>query len=480
MSETIYSKSLKSLSIEKASVLVVGDVMLDQYWQGSTDRISPEAPVPVVNIKEKSMRVGGSGNVAVNITSLGGKAYLVGMMGKDEAAKDLSSLLNEHGVMDHCVKSEEVSTTIKLRVLAQHQQLIRLDFEANVSQLNQQVIESTFDDLLSKVNMLVLSDYGKGVVADTAKYIKQANQHNVKVLVDPKKNDFSAYAGAYLITPNKKEFEAVVGACNDQTDLESKARGLIEQHNLGGLLVTQGEHGMTLIMKDESAVHFPTHAREVYDVTGAGDTVIASLAAGISAGMKVEDAVHLSCVAAGIVVGRIGTAKVTQEDILNIEEHNIADSALKVTSESDLLAYVRQAKEAGKKVVFSNGCFDILHAGHVQYLQQAASLGDVFILAVNSDRSVKALKGETRPINPLDNRMAVLAGLSSIDRVVSFDEDTPERLICEIKPDVLVKGGDYQVDQIAGRDCSGEVVLVDFIKGQSSSNIINQIKTNND
>jgi len=475
MTNTVYHQSLNVLPIEKARVLVVGDVMLDRYWQGTTDRISPEAPVPVVKINDRSMRVGGAGNVAVNITSLGGKAFLIGMVGEDDAASDLSQLLNDCDVLNHCVSDDSISTTIKLRILAQHQQLIRLDFEADVSHVNQQKIDDSFSELLNKVNLVVLSDYGKGVVHDTVKFIQKANKAKVKVLIDPKKNDFSEYAGAYLVTPNKKEFEAVVGHCVTQDELELKARHLIDQHQFGGLLVTQGEQGMTLIMKDEDAIHFPTLAREVFDVTGAGDTVIASLAAGISSGMAVADAVHLSCVAAGIVVGRIGTAKVTINDILSIEKGSIANEQ-KICQEEALIKYVSDCRKEGKTIAMSNGCFDILHAGHVQYLEQAAALADVFILAVNSDASVKQLKGESRPINPLENRMGVLSGLSSIDRLVSFNEETPERLICQVKPDVLVKGGDYKVDQIAGRQCAGKVALISFLEGQSTSNVIKKIK----
>ncbi len=476
MTQTIYHQSINDLPIEQARVLVVGDVMLDRYWQGTTDRISPEAPVPVVKINDRSMRVGGAGNVAVNITSLGGQAFLIGMVGEDDAAKDLAHLLAECDVNDYCVSDNSISTTIKLRVLAQHQQLIRLDFEADVSHVNQQKIDESFSALLKDVNLVVLSDYGKGVVHDTAKFIQKANDAHVKVLIDPKKNNFGEYAGAYLVTPNKKEFEAVVGVCSTQQEIETKARALIDEHQFGGLLVTQGEQGMTLIMKDQNAVHFPTHAREVYDVTGAGDTVIASLAAGISAGMDVADAVHLSCVAAGIVVGRIGTAKVTQDDILK-EEKSVTTSQNKISNEEELIKYVKECKKEGKTIAISNGCFDILHAGHVHYLEQASAFADVFILAVNSDSSVKQLKGESRPINNLDNRLAVLSGLASIDRLVAFSEETPERLICNIKPDVLIKGGDYKVDQIAGRQCAKKVELISFLDGQSTSNVIKKIQT---
>lgn len=473
--DTLYTKPLPPMNFSECKVLVVGDVMLDSYWQGSTERISPEAPVPVVRIKDQSMRVGGSGNVAVNITALGGTAYLIGLVGQDKAAEDLSRLLVEQGVNDRCIQDESIPTITKLRVLSQHQQLIRLDFEDTVRKIPPLQLHQKFDALLSQVNVVVISDYAKGTVSDAAKLIQKALEKGLKVLVDPKKDDFSDYRGAYLITPNKKEFEAVAGPCATQSELELKAQELIGQYALGGLLVTQGEQGMTLIMSGKEPVHFPTHAMEVYDVTGAGDTVIAAVAAGISSGMEIEQAVHLSCVAAGIVVGRVGTAKVTQADILKMEQLSYPQRQKLCTTE-EVLDFVKHARNSKKRIVMTNGCFDLLHAGHVQYLEQAAQLGDVLIVAVNSDASVKELKGESRPINALAERMTVLAGLSSVTRVVAFDQQTPEQLICEIKPDVLVKGGDYQVDQIAGRQCAEEVVLISLVAGQSTTNIVTKIK----
>lgn len=477
MLDTIYHKSLPLMDFSHSTVLVVGDVMLDRYWQGSTQRISPEAPVPVVLVNDQSMRIGGAGNVAVNITSLGSSARLLSVYGEDEAGSDLANLLREYGVNDHCLRTDKVATTTKLRILSQHQQLIRLDFETPAVHIDNSALLEQFVSLLEHSDLVVLSDYGKGIISDAQSYITAANRQQKKVLVDPKYKDFMRYAGAYLITPNKKEFEDVVGPLEDQSHLEQKAQQVVQQCDLGGLLITQGDKGMTLVMDAQNPVHFPTLAQEVYDVTGAGDTVIAALATGLSSGMTVEDSVHLSSVAAGIVVGRVGTSFVSQDDLLkaeHISNENLSDR--KIMSPDEVSAFVRQAKLQNKKIVMTNGCFDLLHSGHVSYLEQAAQLGDILIVAINSDASVQRLKGSNRPINGLHERMSILAGLASVDKVVSFEEDTPENVICLIEPDILVKGGDYEVEQIAGRECAKEVQLISFIEGKSTSNTVKKIR----
>lgn len=477
MPDTIYHKSLPLIDFSDSTVLVVGDVMLDRYWQGSTQRISPEAPVPVVLVNDQSMRIGGAGNVAVNITSLGASASLLSTYGQDDAGSDLSELLKLYGVNDHCLRSEQVTTTTKLRILSQHQQLIRLDFETPAAQIDFKALLSRFNDLLERSDLVVLSDYGKGIISDAGVYIEESLKRDKKVLVDPKYKDFMLYQGAYLITPNKKEFEDVVGSIESQSQLEEKAQQVIQQCNLGGLLITQGDKGMTLVMDKQNPVHFPTLAQEVFDVTGAGDTVIASLAAGLSSGMTVEDSVHLSSVAAGIVVGRVGTSFVSQEDLIKAEHistENLSDR--KILAQDEIAEFIQQAKLQNKKIVMTNGCFDLLHSGHVNYLEQASQLGDILIVAVNSDASVQQLKGENRPINSVNERMMILAGLASVDKVVSFEEDTPEKLICLLKPDVLVKGGDYEVEEIAGRQCAKEVQLISFIEGKSTTNTVKKIR----
>lgn len=477
MPDTIYNKTLPNLEFAGHNILVVGDVMLDSYWQGLTERISPEAPVPVVHVTDKTMRVGGAGNVAVNISSLGSGANLLALLGFDEAADDLLSLLKNNDVNSHCIQNKSVSTTTKLRVLAQHQQLIRLDFESQTFKLDFNDVAEKYNRLLEKTDLVVLSDYGKGVLSDAKKFISAATERGIKVLVDPKHKDFSVYQGAYLITPNKKEFEAVVGKCGSQEELEEKALTTIQNCDLGGLLITQGEKGMTLVLKSGKSVHFPARARDVFDVTGAGDTVIASLAAGLSSGLSVEDAVHLSSIAAGIVVGRVGTASVTVDDVLHAEHiENSTSITHKIMSQKELDEFVNQARMHNKSLVMTNGCFDLMHSGHVRYLEQSAKLGDMLIVAVNSDASVQLLKGSQRPINKLNDRMTVLAGLSSVDAVVAFKEETPQNLICRIKPDILVKGGDYQVDQIVGRECAKEVRVINLVEGKSTTNMVNKIR----
>lgn len=462
-----------------ARVLVLGDLMLDRYWQGDTRRISPEAPVPVVLVEDQTARIGGAGNVAMNVTSLGGQAALFGVVGKDAQGEELASLLAGSRIEDHCLRLAAVPTTTKLRILSLHQQLIRLDFEQPHHDLDLEPLFEAYRQRLADSNVVVLSDYGKGVLDDPQAFIHAAREQGLPVLVDPKRSDFSAYAGATLLTPNRKEFEAVVGAWKDDRQLEERARRVLAAQGLQGLLVTRGGEGMTLIPRDAPLRHFPAHAREVYDVTGAGDTVIATLATGLGSGLTLEQAVEIAGKAAAIVVGRVGTASVTQDDLARWERAGrLLRPGLedKLFDEASLLETVADWRDQGRCIVFTNGCFDVLHSGHVQYLEQAAALGDVLIVAVNSDRSVRRLKGETRPVNALDDRMRLLAGLASVDAVVPFDEDTPERLVCALRPDVLVKGGDYQIEEIAGRHCAGEVTLIDFVEGKSTSAMLRRIR----
>lgn len=471
-----------NLDFSKANILVVGDVMLDRYWQGATSRISPEAPVPVVQVNDQSTRVGGSGNVAMNVTSLGASARLFAIIGDDQAARDLQSLLDQSSIQHHCVSDPTLSTTTKLRVLSQNQQLIRLDFEQSHHEIDSSALIDHYQQSLAGATAVVLSDYDKGVLKNAQPFIQLAGQQSIPVLVDPKKKSFENYSGAYLITPNQKEFETVVGKWGHPSDLVSRAARVIDECRLEGILITQGGEGMTLVMKDHGSSHFPAHAQEVYDVTGAGDTVIAALATGLGSGMSIEDSVFLSCKAAGIVVGRVGTASVSVEDLQDLERsssNKLSPIQQKLVSREDILIPVEKYKKQGKKIVVTNGCFDLLHAGHVRYLEQASALGDVLIVAVNNDDSVTRLKGEARPINPLRDRMELLAGLASVDLVVDFSEQTPENLICLIQPDILVKGGDYKVEQIAGRQCATEVVLIGFIEGKSTTSMMNKIRKNN-
>lgn len=463
----------------QARVLVFGDVMLDRYWQGPTSRISPEAPVPVVKIQNDEFRAGGAGNVAQNIAALGARIHLFGIIGKDDNGQQLTRLLEESAVDCHFSTHPEYPTITKLRIISRQQQLIRLDFEEAFHAQDMTELYGAFDQQLSQAGVAILSDYGKGALINPQQLIASARRQQVPVLVDPKGTDFERYRGATLITPNLSEFEAVVGPCPDDATLVAKGQALIQDYSLDALLVTRSEKGMTLIQLGKDPFHLPTRAREVYDVTGAGDTVISTLAAALAVGATLEQATALANTAAGIVVGKLGTATVSTEE-LRTELRHESHLGAGIFEEEALALLVEEARARGETLVMTNGCFDIIHPGHVQYLQEAKALGDRLLVAVNSDDSVSRLKGPSRPINSLEHRMAVLAGLESVDWVVPFSEDTPERLICRLLPDVLVKGGDYQVHQVAGGQCviknGGEVIILSFKDNCSTTAIVNRIQ----
>ncbi|MFV0574042.1 MAG: bifunctional D-glycero-beta-D-manno-heptose-7-phosphate kinase/D-glycero-beta-D-manno-heptose 1-phosphate adenylyltransferase HldE [Vibrio sp.] len=463
----------------QSGVLIVGDVMLDRYWYGPTGRISPEAPVPVVKIENNEERPGGAANVAMNIAALGGKAKLVGLTGEDEPAQVLNDKLSSLNVMCDFVAVPELPTITKLRVMSRGQQLIRLDFEDSFENVDSQLLLDRMDQHLPQVKSLILSDYGKGALEDVQTMIQKARAAKVPVFIDPKGTDFERYRGATLLTPNLSEFEAVVGKTKNEEDIVAKGLALIEKFDFEALLVTRSEHGMTLLRRGEAPFHLPTQAQEVYDVTGAGDTVISVLAASVAAGKDLKESCALANAAAGVVVGKLGTSTLSTIELAEAI-HGSKDSDYGVISEAALIEAVKRAKGRGEKVVMTNGCFDILHAGHVSYLNHAAQLGDKLIVAVNTDASVKRLKGPGRPVNPTDRRMAVLAGLGAVDWVVPFSEDTPQRLISEVLPSLLVKGGDYKPEEIAGGAeviaAGGEVKVLNFEDGCSTSEIINAIK----
>ena len=469
-------------AFENARVLVLGDVMLDRYWVGPTGRISPEAPVPVVKINQIEDRPGGAANVALNVATLGGQVKLAGLVGKDETAAALTLGVRTLGVEPQWLAVEGKPTITKLRVLSRNQQLIRLDFEEPFEASYSQTLFDQTEALLDNVDVLVLSDYAKGAISQPQAFIAKARAKGVSVLVDPKGSDFERYRGASLITPNMSEFEAVVGTVTCEDDLIAKAKGLLTAHDFDAILVTRSEKGMTLITHNEPELHIPTVAREVHDVTGAGDTVISALATSIAAGASLAQACAIANTAAGIVVGKLGTSTVSRIELINALKINQGESGFGVMSEDQLAYSMDQARLRGEKIVMTNGCFDILHAGHVSYLQQARALGDRLIVAVNDDASVKRLKGNGRPVNPVDRRMAVLAGLASVDWVVPFTEDTPQRVIARLLPDSLVKGGDYKVEEIAGGAeviaNGGQVEVLGFEDGVSTTAIIQNIMAN--
>ncbi|MGR8998586.1 MAG: bifunctional D-glycero-beta-D-manno-heptose-7-phosphate kinase/D-glycero-beta-D-manno-heptose 1-phosphate adenylyltransferase HldE [Gammaproteobacteria bacterium] len=462
----------------KAKIIVIGDVMLDRYWSGRAARISPEAPVPVVQVKTVEDRIGGAGNVALNIAKLGGKVSLLGVIGDDIEGDTIRRLLETEGVVCEFVVEKSVRSICKLRVMAQHQQLIRVDFEESPLKFNQESLCARLRKYMPDNQVLVFSDYGKGTLANVAKHIHEAKQAGLKVLVDPKGVDYRRYAQADVITPNLAELQAVVGVCEDEQSLVKKGRELLKQHQIPSLLLTRGEAGMTLIQ--EGQVHsLPAQAKDVFDVTGAGDTVIAVMALGVALNMPLSESMYLANLAGGIVVGKLGTSTVSMQELTRAM-HGDRDSLYGIVSEDELAQLITRAKAHDEKIIMTNGCFDLLHAGHVTYLQQAKALGDRLIVAVNSDASVKQLKGDTRPINGLQERMTVLAALACVDWVVSFEEETPERLYCRLLPDVIVKGGDYSSGQVAGGDCvikaGGEVKILQFVDGQSTTAMINKAR----
>lgn len=458
-------------------VLVVGDIMLDQYWQGPALRVSPEAPVPVVNVAQQSERAGGAANVAVNVGALGAKVQLDGLIGADDAGRRLRSLMQQHGVSCNFEDTPGFATITKLRVISHNQQLVRLDFEAKQTLADAALLQRFANDV-GQADVILLSDYGKGALQDVAAFIALARAQAKPVVVDPKGNDFERYRGATAITPNRSEFELIVGPCQTDADFADKGRALCQRLGLACLLITRGADGMTLIDANGEAHHLAASAREVYDVTGAGDTVAAVFGLAIGHALPFYEAARIANTAAGLVVAKMGTASVSASE-LQLALRDKAPHAA-ICGPAELQTVVAGARSAGQRIVMTNGCFDILHAGHVDYLSKARDLGDCLIVAVNDDDSVRRLKGGQRPINCLADRMRVLAALAAVDWVVPFSEDTPEALIAEVLPDVLVKGGDYQVADIAGHAQvlanGGEVLTLPFLEGYSTSALLDKVR----
>lgn len=467
------------IDFSNTRILVVGDLMLDQYWLGDSNRISPEAPVPVVRINSSENRLGGAANAAINVRSLGSNVALGGIIGQDDNGRIVKNLLRQHKIEDLVFESVDAQTITKLRLMSRNQQMLRADFEQTFNDIAVFEANSLFLPQLADFSIVLLSDYNKGTLAQCQKIIQEAKKVGTKVIVDPKGTDFSRYKGAYLLTPNTQEFEAIVGKSSNEEELATKAFGLIEQLNIQALLLTRSEKGMSLFLANGEQYHLPAIAREVFDVTGAGDTVIATMACAIAADIPLAKSIQLANTAASIVVGRMGAASVTPIELqLALEQQNNQPTG--IMSLEQLKAIVALEKQQGKTTVFTNGCFDILHAGHIQYLNEAGGLGNRLIVAVNSDASVKRLKGPTRPINNTQDRMAVLASLKAVDWVIEFDEDTPESLLKQLQPDILVKGGDYSIDQVVGAEIvqsyGGDVKVLSLQEGLSTTKIIESIK----
>ena len=464
--------------VGKSSVAVIGDVMLDEYIIGDSRRISPEAPEPVIEESERLTVPGGAANVAVNVTTLGGAARLFGVVGDDDDAAAMRRELNKFGVADDgLIADPSRPTTRKTRMIARGAQVLRVDRERTGpidETLEQQLADAV---IAAPEEVVAVSDYAKGVV--TPGLIKRIAAAGKRVIVDPKSRDFTKYAGAFLVTPNRAELATAADSdCENLQEIERAGRKVMDDAGIAHLLVTLGPDGMLLIDRNGGADHIHTRAREVYDVTGAGDTVIASVAAATAAGAALADACHLATIAAGIVVGKHRTPTATPTEIM---DYAFGPSAAdKIVDRNTLLEHIKELRHAGRRIVFTNGCFDLMHIGHITYLNDARALGDVLVIGLNTDDSVHRLKGPLRPIIPESERSHVLAALECVDFVVLFDEDTPRDLIGAVRPDILVKGADYTEEEVVGHDIvreyGGEVRLIPLVGGVSTSTIIERIR----
>jgi len=473
---------LKNLSA--ARILVVGDVMLDRYWYGDTGRISPEAPVPVVKVSKFEDKAGGAANVAKNIARLDAKVGLLGLIGEDESGQILETILKGENISSQLVSVCDLPTISKMRVISRHQQLVRLDLEETFTEQHSQLLLNRLELVLDEYDFIVFSDYSKGSLSLIKEMVSLAKSAGKTVLIDPKSPDLHLYKGADYITPNLHEFKLAGGQTDSEEALTASARDLISKNGIKAMLLTRSEQGMSLINANEK-FDFAAQELEVSDVTGAGDTVIATLAVMLGAGMEPKDAVEIANLAAGIAVSKFGAATVSPEELSRkLGQYLHTTGEHYQTPFDDVLQHIEFAKQNGETIVFTNGCFDILHAGHVRYLAQAKARGDRLVVGLNNDESITRLKGADRPINPLDERAMVLSALSSVDWVIPFgsldENDTPAKLIEQISPDILVKGGDYTVEQIAGAEHvlrhGGKVEVLEFLDGCSTSKVISKIK----
>ena len=466
----------------KPNILVIGDLMIDNYLWGDSNRISPEAPVQIVDIKKESQILGGAGNVVNNLQSLNADVSVMSIIGNCRISEELKSLFKKNHISTEFLFSEkERITSKKTRLVSARQQVVRFDIDCNkdIKSSSEKKLLDAFQSVVQLYDAIILSDYGKGVLTNslTRNIIRSAGKLNIPVLVDPKGSDYSKYSGAYLLTPNRKEAsEATNIDLVDDASVDLALKKLKEDFSLRYSLITLSEDG--IVLYDNKKQHFPTLAQEVYDVTGAGDTVIASLGFAISCKLNISEAVKFANTAAGIVVGKIGSATVSLEEVIKFKYNNVTSKNSSkdcIKSFDDILDICKEAKSQNKRIVFTNGCFDILHSGHVQYLEKSKEFGDILIVGINSDSSVRTLKGSSRPINNQDDRAGIIGSLKPVDYVVIFNEETPLKLIEIIKPNILVKGGDYKNQSIVGSEIADEVKIVDFLSGKSTTNIIEKI-----
>jgi D-beta-D-heptose 7-phosphate kinase / D-beta-D-heptose 1-phosphate adenosyltransferase len=471
-----------SLQNNNPRILVIGDLIIDHYLWGSSERISPEAPVPIVNVNNQSIVLGGAGNVINNLMALGAQVEVISVIGECEVSSELKTLLSAINIDIHYLIVEKGRIgSKKTRIIAAQQQVVRYDQEnsEDIGETSQKAILSSFGKNITTYDCVLFSDYGKGVLTNdlTQQLISIAKQHSVKILVDPKGSDYSKYKGAYLLTPNKKEAGEATGVnIFDDASLAIAIKKLKEECELDVSLITLSEQGVE-IYDDKGLRNHPTKTREVYDVTGAGDTVLASLGFALSCELNIDEAVKFANLAAGVVVGKVGSATATLNEIIEYESSlNQSTSDAHIKTIDEITALSIELKSRGSKIVFTNGCFDLLHAGHVRYIEETKKFGDVLIVGLNSDRSVSVLKGADRPINSEQDRAYILAALEAVDYVVIFDEDSPYDLITAIKPHTLVKGGDYQGKDVTGQDIAGELKLIKFVNGKSTTKTIEKIQ----
>ena len=462
--------------------LVIGDVMLDKYIFGEVNRTSPEAPVPVVEKKSESFRMGGAANVAANLIGLGIKTILSGVVGNDQNGEALKRLLKKNNISQQGLIKSTLSTTTKTRIIAGHQQIVRVDDEDTNISLSANQIKKILNLIIKKPSIIILSDYAKGFLTEnlTQKIIKQAKKNDIPILVDPKGNDIKKYAGASILTPNKKEAFVLSNLVEpDEGLLEKQLKKICIKFDIENIAVTQGDQGIKLVSSRKIDVIPATKLKKVFDVSGAGDTVIATLAAGLIGKLTTHKSLELANIAAGVAIGKVGTVAIEGHEIINEIDTEQTLQIHKIISFNKLDGLIKNLRAKDLKIGFTNGCFDILHAGHVTYLEQAKNNIDFLILGLNSDSSVKKIKGAKRPIINQEDRARVLSSLEAVDAVIIFDEETPIKLIQRIKPNFLIKGSDYKLTEVVGHKevakWGGKVKLVELLAGRSSSNIIKDI-----
>ncbi len=475
-------------SDHRPRLLVIGDLILDEYIWGAVSRISPEAPVPILETKSENLTLGGAANVANNLVALGCEVHLVGAIGQDEKGDKLLTLIEEKGISSKGIfRFVHRPTTSKIRVVAHNQQVLRIDKEDNrpITEETENRIIKYINKALPDMDIVICSDYRKGILTEKvfSAVSHRAKNSKKRVIVDPKSSDFELYKGATVITPNQFEVEkAVPIKIQDKVDLDRAAEYLLNLTHAEVLLITRGKDGMTLYPNKAKPVDIPTQAKEVFDVTGAGDTVVSVLAMALAVGFNPEDSAWLSNMAASIVVGKVGTAVVTLNEINEYLQEEMLRTAHTVLKLEELKKIVSLAKGTGKTVVFTNGCFDLIHGGHIEFLQKAREKGDLLVVGLNSDRSVKSIKGEGRPIKSEKERANIISALRYVDYITIFDESTPADLIREVRPDILVKGDDYAIDEVVGREIvegyGAKVELIPVVQGLSTTNIVEKILEN--